>query len=167
MKIFVLAMSIVTGALASEPTDFTRYQIIIDRSPFGAVSAANTPEAVPNFAVRYQLVGIVTSNGTPAKVLAVLFDRDANRSWFKAEGELLKADGDLIEGGVKVLRIQDALTPKPKVVLQFGLETASLSFPERAAGPVAATVPGQPQPAPGAMPARPPFAGRVPFRRSN
>ena len=90
----------------------------------------------------------------------MLYDTEAKRSWYKAEGEM-------IDGGVKVLRIQDALTPKAKVVIQFGLETASLAFPERPAGTMAAPVPGQPQPAPGAIPARPPFAGRIPFRRSN
>ena len=160
MKSWVLAFVVTTGAVASEPQDFTRYQIIIDRSPFGPVSAANAPETVPNFAQRFQLVGIVTSNSSPDTAVAVLFDKEANRSWFKAEGEM-------IDGGVKVLRIQDALTAKAKVVLQFGLETASLSFPERSAVPVAAAVPGQPQPAPGAIPTRPPFAGRIPFRRSN
>ena len=162
MNAWGLALIVATSALASESQDFSRYQIIVDRSPFGPVTAAGTPETVPNFAQRFQLVGIVTSNGAAATVQAVLLDKDANpaRSWFKAEGEM-------IEGGVKVLRIQDALTSKAKVVLQFGLETAALSFPERPVGPVAAPVPGQPQPAPGTVPARPPFPSRIPFRRSN
>ena len=162
-------MAVATVALANEPADFSRYQIIVDKSPFGAVTAAGVPDAQPNFAQRFQLVGLVTSNGSPNKVLAVLLDRDANRSWFKAEGEWIKSDGDPNDSGVKVVRIQDALTPKAKVVIQFGLETAALSFPDRPAGPVAPAVPGQSQPAapnPGAVPGRPPF-GRIPFRRSN
>ena len=167
MRTWGLALVVATAALANEPADFSRYQIIVDRSPFGAVTAAGVPDAVPNFAQRFQLVGLVTSNGSPSKVQAILLDREANRSWFKAEGEWIKADADPNDSGVKVVRIQDALTTKAKVVIQFGLETAALSFPERPAGPVAAPVPGQPQPAPGAMPARPPFAGRIPFLRSN
>ena len=160
MKIGVLAFFVVGAAVASEPQDFARYQIIVDRSPFGPVTAAGVPEAVPGFAQRFQLVGIVTSTGQPVAVQSVLYDTEAKRSWYKTEGEM-------IDGGVKVLRIQDALTSKAKVVIQFGLETAALTFPERPAGPAAAPVPGQPQPAPGAAPARPPFAGRIPFRRSN
>ncbi len=167
MRTWSLALVVATVALANEPADFPHYQIIIDRSPFGAVTAAGVPDALPNFAQRFQLVGLVTSNGSPSKVQAILFDRDANRSWFKAEGEWIKADSDPNDTGVKVVRIQDALSAKAKVVIQFGLETASLSFPERTVGPAVAPVPGQPQPAPGAMPARPPFAGRIPFRRSN
>ena len=167
MRTWGLALVVATVALANEPADFSRYQIIIDRSPFGAVTAAGVPDALPNFAQRFQLVGLVTANGSPGKVLAILLDRDANRSWFKTEGEWIKADSDPNDTGVKVVQIQDAQTTKPKVIIQFGLERATLSFSERPAGPAVAPVPGQPQPAPGAMPARPPFAGRIPFRRSN
>ena len=161
MKLWLIAWALAGGAWATEPQDFVRYQVIVDRSPFGLVTAANMPEAVPSFAQRVQLVGIVTSTGQPILVQAVLYDREATRSWFKAEGEM-------IDGGVKVALIQDPLTSKAKVVLQYGLERASLTFPERAAGSAATPVPGQPTVnAPGAVPMRPPFPGRIPFRRSN
>ncbi len=160
MKLWCLALVVAGGAWANDLQDFARYQVIVDRSPFGPVTAAGVPEAVPGFAQRFQLVGIVTTTGFPVSAQAVLYDSEAKRSWYKAEGEL-------IDGGIKVLRLQDPLTTKAKVVLQFGLETASLSFPERSAVPVPAAVPGQPPPAPGAIAGRPPFAGRIPFRRSN
>ena len=144
-----------TGALATEPQDFARYQIIVDRSPFGAVAAANTPDAAPSFSKRFQLTGGVTSNGAPGIVLAVISDTESNRSLYKAEG-------DMIDGDIKVLRIQDGLTTKAKVVLQFGLEKAELTLQNRP-NTVVVGVPGQPQPAPGVMPPRP----RIPFRRSN
>lgn len=162
MKAWLIALLVAGAALADETQDFAKYQIIIDRSPFGPVTAAGVPDAVPNFAQRFQLVGIVTSTGMPVAAQAVLSDKEANRSWFKAEG-------DTIDGGVKVIRIQDALTSKAKVVLQFGLETATLTFAERPNTPAtAAPQPGQPpQPAPGGMPGRPPIVGRIPFRRSN
>ena len=162
MKIWVIALLVAGRVVAAESQDFARYQIIVDRAPFGAVTAAGVPDAVPNFAQRFQLVGIVTSTGLPVAAEAVLSDKEANnRALFKAEGEM-------IEGGVKVVRIQDALTSKAKVVLQFGLETATLTFAERQNTPTAGTPqPGQPPQPPGGVPGRPPIVGRIPFRRGN
>ncbi len=161
MKFLGLLFIVTAGAMAGESQDFARYQIIVERAPFGVVTSANAPETVPNFAQRFQLYGIVAFNNVPQ---AVLFDRESNRSWFKAEGEM-------IDGGVKVIKIQDKdmMTSRAKVVIQFGLETAALTLPERSASPVVvAPVPGQAQPAPnGAPPVRTPTGSRIPFRRSN
>jgi hypothetical protein len=157
---WALALFVVGNAFAAEPHDLARYQIIVDRSPFGPVTVTGVPDAMPNFAQRFKLVGIVTSTGLPVTVQAVLSDKETNRTWFKAEGEL-------IDDGVKVVRIQDALTSKAKVVLQFGLETATLTFAERSHTPVATASQPAPQPAPGAVPVRQPNVGRITPRRSN
>lgn len=72
-----------------------------------------------------------------------------------------------MDGGVKVVRIDQK--PVPKVLLQSGLETATLTFQERAAAPVAGPptaqplAPMQPTGAPG-QPV-PPIIRRSPFRR--
>lgn len=163
MKTWALAVVVASGAFATESQDFARYQIIVDRSPFGPVTAAGVPDAVPSFAQRFQLVGIVTSNGLPVTAQAVLLDKEPtpNRTWFKSEGEL-------IDGGIKVLKIQDAASSKAKVVIQFGLDTATLTFADRPNTPAAAAPqPGQPPQPPGGIPGRPPIIGRIPFRRSN
>ena len=139
--------------------DFARYQVIIDRSPFGTVTAegAAAGQMAP-FAAKYQFVGLVTSNATEGQPLqAIVFDKEANRTFFKSEGESL---GDAADPA-KIVRIEQA---PPKLVLQHGLETASLGFPERsnAPGPPGAPgvapnpnlPPGFPQPHPG-MPTPP------------
>lgn len=147
-----------TGARAETAQDFSRYQIIIDRSPFGAVktaavdSAANTPTFQ-----RYQLVAIVVSNGGLGPVQAGIFDRESNRSYYLAAGES-------IDTGLKVIKIDER--PPVKVELMAGLERAQLTFQDRPstpAAPVAGGIrppftPGNPSP----NPPPPPRGGRVP-----
>ena len=162
MNGLVIALVILSTAVADESQDFGRYQIIIDRSPFGHVTASGMSGSTPGFAQRFQLVGIVTSTGLPTTPQAVLFDKEANRSWFKSEGEM-------IDGNIRVVKIQDSFTNKAKVMLQCGLETATLTFAEHPNMPVTTTPPtGQPpQPTSGSIPERQPIIGRIPLRRSN
>ena len=75
----------------------SRYMIIIERSPFGPVGGTGPPEAAP-FAARYTLVGYVNSNDVARTPLAIIFNKETNRSYFRAEGETLD--------DVKVLRLE-------------------------------------------------------------
>jgi hypothetical protein len=144
--------------LHAETTDFSRYQVILDHTPFGPVTGG-PDTALPNFTARYLFVAVVSSNGEDGVLQAIIQDKEANRSYFRGQGETL-------DNNVKVLRIE----AKPaKLVLQSGLEVGTLTFQERtaaAAGPVAA--PGAPG-IPGAPPPMPTPTGvrRIPFRRGN
>jgi hypothetical protein len=140
-------------ALPESTHDFARYQIIIDRSPFGAIASGPGPAAA--FAARFNFVGLVSSNGVQSRLQAIIQDKEGNRSYFKSEGEAIE--------DIKVVKIEE----KPaKVVLQKGLESATLTFQEQSkvALPPPQAAPQQPQapPGPGV-----PGPRRIPFRRAN
>ena len=144
----------VTGAGAAETHDLGPYQVIIDRSPFGAVPGLEAADVQPDFATRFVLVGIVDSNGVANALQAIILDKQKNITHFKGEGETIDE--------VTVLHITDK---PPKVVIQRGLETATLTFPEKAPsgsglGPQPGNNPGFPSPGPGRM-------QRIPFRRGS
>jgi hypothetical protein len=143
-------------AINAEPTDFARYQVILDRAPFGPV-AAGAEVAQPNFASRYLFVALVNSNGEEGVLQAIIHNKETNHSSFRAEGEVLDND-------VKVVRIE---SKPPKVVLQAGLEVGTLTFQERTPGAAAPMMAGG---TPGAAPPPPPSPTgirRIPFRRGN
>jgi hypothetical protein len=173
---YCLGFLLLTSVAISE--EFSRYQPIIDRSPFGPVVASGVAEVAPGFAQRYQFVALVTSNAGAGLLQAIIFDRDTNRSYFRAQGETL-------DRAVRVERID---VDPPKLVLKSGLETAQLSFQARPATPVAAVAPGMPSRTgapPTATPYQPGSSGppaqigqpdqpsqpsgvrRIPFRRGN
>ncbi len=137
---------------ATETVNFARYQPIIDRSPFGQV-LSGAAEPTPNWMTRFTWGGLVVSNSGNGAVQAIILDKEGNRTYFRAEGEA-------IDPGVKVLRIE---RQPPKLVLQNGLETGTLTFQDR---PTVAAAPGAPPPgAPATAP--PPTIRRIPFRRGN
>lgn len=164
MKRYLGFLLLTSVALAE---DFSRYQPIIDRSPFGPVLASGVAEAAPGFAKRYQFVALVNSNSGDGMLQAIIFDREANRSYFRAQGETL-------DRAVKVERID---VDPPKLVLKSGLETAQLSFRARPTTPVGIgaaglqRLPGNPtgempgQPVQPDQPGQPPPIRRIPFRR--
>lgn len=143
-------MSSVAGA--TETVNFARYQPIIDRSPFGQVQSG-AAEPTPNWMTRFTWSGLVVSNSGNGLVQAIILDKEGNRSYFRAEGET-------IDPGIKVLRIEPQ---PPKLVLQNGLETGTLTFQDRptVAPAAAAAPPGSPAAAPA------PTIRRIPFRRGN
>ena len=145
----VLATSVLPVCLADHP-DFGRYQVILDRAPFGASAGAAEAEVQPNFAARYAFIGLVkTKEAGP--LLAMIQDKERNRNYFLAEGDAIPNES------VKVLHIER--TPS-KLVLQQGLETATLAYlPAGSAAPMAAP----PQPTGPAAP----MVGRrrIPFIR--
>ncbi len=157
-----LAGSLVGSAVHATDTlhDFSRYQIIVDRLPFGAMSGtADIPQ--PSFSAHYTFVGIVKENDTKP-LLAIIFDKDGSQTYFKAEGETI--------GDTTVVKIEKADKAQVKLVLKQGLEVATLLLETKmsvGAGPP--TPGGQPQPGiPGASPTLAPVqpgVRRIPFRR--
>lgn len=150
-------VAMVPDARAKETYEFSRYQVILDRGPFGPVTATEAAGATPGFASQLQLVGFVYSNSVLPQV--IIQDKQANNRWyFRAEGELVNE--------ATVVSIDIAAR---KVVLQKGLEKATLAVEERPNTP-APTPAAQVQPPgapPGAQFPTAPGARRIPFRRSN
>lgn len=150
---FVLIAGLLAGMASAETNEVSRYQVIVDRAPFGQVTPAGAAVAQPGFSTRFQFVGLVYSNSIP---LAIINDAQGNRPYFRFAGEMID--------DVKVVRIN---TNKPQqVVLQQGLVQATLGYEERKGGTASAT-PISPQPPhlfaptePGGAPPR-----RIPFQR--
>ena len=153
-----------TSKTSTNAHDFSRYQIILDRSPFcPPADAINAPQAP--FASRFSFIGTAKTNDNDP-VTAIIQDKEANnRIYFKTEGDTI--------GAVTIVSISQS--PGAKVVLKQGLETATLTLETKA------TV-GAPTPAPAAAPAvnpgLPGFPGqpatgvqapvrRIPFRRGD
>ncbi len=149
---------------AADTHTFSRYQIIVDRSPFGPVSAgADIPQ--PNFAARFSFIGTAKLDENQP-LLAIIQDKEANnRTYFKAAGETI--------GGATVVRIEKS--PATKLVLKQGLEVATLTLETKtgvgAAAASAAPAAGQPTSQPPPQPGRAPATGlpagvrRIPFYR--
>ena len=134
----LIIAAVVVGGLDS--ASFSRYQAIIDRSPFGATAGVEQGSLSPKSLARFQFVGLVTDIMGSGQLQAVILDTDTSRTFFKAQGEEFD--------GVKVVRIEQS---PPKLVLQAGLETGTLMFRERvntAAGRNLAATP----PLPGSVP---------------
>jgi hypothetical protein len=141
-------------AQANDTHDFTRYQIILDRSPFGSVTGGGADIPQPNFSARYGFVGTAQlSEASP--LLAIIQDKETSRTYFKAEGETI--------GNTTVVRI--GKSPGGKLVLKQGLEVATLTLETKAGVGAAPAGIGQPQPGqpPGMM--SPSGVRRIPFRR--
>jgi hypothetical protein len=147
------------AAPAADNHNFSRYQIILDRSPFSP-PAGSVEVQQPNFAARYGFIGTVKPDET-SPLLAVIQDKEAaNRIYFKEEGETI--------GGATIVSIGSS--PGAKLVLKQGLETATLTLEAKAGvgaaaapPPSAPAAPGAPQPVPlGQPPVR-----RIPFRRGD
>jgi hypothetical protein len=158
----VLAASLVGSAVHATDTshDFSRYQIIVDRLPFGAMSGtADIPQ--PSFSARYTFVGLVKEDETKP-VLAFIFDKEKSQTYFKAEGDTID--------DTTVVKIEKTDKGQVKLVLKQGLEVATLLLETKTGVGAAPPTPGaQPQPAlsgmaPGAVPVQP-GVRRIPFRR--
>ena len=148
---------------ATEPTrDFSRYQIILDRAPFGKMDASTEAAQQPGFSTRFTFVGIASEDGQP--LLAIIQENDTKHIDFKAEGESI--------GPVKVVKIEKTENGATKLVLKQDLEVATLVL-EAKPGTGAGSAPGQPsslgRPAPPGQPQPPmpaqPGIRRIPFRR--
>lgn len=147
-----------TSAPAADSHDFSRYQIILDRSPFSP-PAGSVEVQQPNFAARYSFIGTVKPDETKP-LMAVIQDKEAaNRIYFKEEGQTI--------GAVTIVSIGQS--PGAKLVIKQGLETATLTL-ETKAGVGAAVPPPAPVPGVGSQPPVPlgqPGVRRIPFRRGD
>lgn len=140
-------------ARSADAPDIAHYQIIAEKNPFGAMAAAGVAAETPNWCASYTFVGLVSDKDTNLP-LAIIGDTPKNRTYFRAEGELLDK-----EDIVKVTKIEQSPT---RVILQRQLESCTLAFTQTAPRP------GMPIPgAPGAPPGMPTDGGprRIPFRR--
>lgn len=162
--LLLMAGLAVARAHGIETVGFDRYQVIVERSPFGTPAGGGGPAApAPGWADAFTFVGVVPDPGT-TNVLAIIQDKE--RAYLRAAGEMI--------GDVKVKEIVVAGRAS-QLVLQRGLETAPLRFKDPAGGGVpplpamAAGTPGVPtvqapvvanQPS-GTVPPR----RRIPFRR--
>jgi hypothetical protein len=148
------------GAVRTTDTthDFARYQIILDRAPFGAMNSSGADAPQPSFAARFTFVGTAKlSNDQP--LLAIIADKEGNHIHFKAEGESI--------GPVTVVKIEKTDKGSAKLVLKQQLEVATLLLESKPA--VGGPAGGFPQPA---QPGQPPAPGvpqpgvrRIPFVR--
>jgi len=146
-------------AWAQEAKELSRYQVILERMPFGQVGTSSGAIKGPEFAQRFVFVGQVS--GITNEVSAIIQDLATKRTYFKSPGEMIE--------DVKVVRVDRV---PPKLLLQKGLETASLLYLPRATVPPAPGVAPSP---PGVVPpTHPPVHGeqpsgimqrRMPFRR--
>ncbi len=150
-------MAATAWAGTAEPLSFSRYQVILDRSPFGGLpNGAGGAAPQPNFADSYTFVGVVEEQGHK---LAIIQPKSTPRAEFKAEGETL--------GDVTVAKIEMA-GENSKLILQRGLEKATLSYlPRGGASAASAAPPSMPAFMQRPTPAVPvPLARRrIPFRR--
>ena len=144
---------------AADTHSFSRYQVIVDRSPFGTPSAgADAPQAP--FATRFNFIGTAQlSDSEP--LLAIVQDKEANnRIYFKSAGQAI--------GPVTVVSVEK--WPAAKLVLKQGLETATLTLETKpGAGKPAMSMgggrPSFPSPAQPRGPAVSPGPRRIPFFR--
>jgi hypothetical protein len=160
--LLLLAVLLADGRGWAATMEFSHYQIIIDRMPFGGMQGG-AAGAVPGFAARFVFVGLVSADFTGSRLQAVLLDKSGtNRAYFKGEGEMID--------DVKVAHIEAAL-PNRNVLLQRGLETATLTYePRGSSGPGTAAVGPAPGPNPMPVPTTtnvplPTGSRRIPFRR--
>ncbi len=113
-----VALSGVPLGGAEPPTrDFSRYQIILDRAPFGKMGELPEDAQQPSFSTRFTFVGIA-SEGDDQPLLAIIQENDTKHVDFKAEGESI--------GAVKVVKIEKSENGPTKLVLKQDLEVATL-----------------------------------------
>lgn len=146
---------------AEQTRDFSRYQVIVDRAPFGQMGATADNAQQPPFSTRFTFVGIA-SEGDDTPLLAIIEENDTKHIDFKAEGESI--------GNVKVVKIEKPENGPTKLVLKQDLEVATLTLESKsgsgagASGPSAAGQPPRPGQPPLPMTIQP-GVRRIPFRR--
>jgi hypothetical protein len=138
--------------------DFSRYQIIVDRSPFGPMSGMAPEVAQPSFSARYTFVGTAKLDDAQP-LMAIILDKEGSRTYFKSEGETI--------GDATIVKIEKMDKGPVKLTLKQGLEVATLTMETKASVGAAPPPPGaQPPAVPGQTLAPPgPGVRRIPFRR--
>ena len=140
-----VAMIAVGAASAADTLDFSRYQILIDRGLFGDISKPNQPGQQPPFAEKLALVAVLQSNDAAGPVQVIIEDKGSHKTYPP------RTEGETIGEGADAVKVVHIVAEKPEsVVVQSGIETATLTFSKTAAA--SAPVPGMPGPMPGVAP---------------
>ena len=75
-----------TFARATDGTrDFARYQVILDRAPFGAMPGTAVESQQPPFSARFTFIGTAKEGDKP--LMAIVMDKEGNRVRFVAAGD--------------------------------------------------------------------------------
>jgi hypothetical protein len=141
MKTYMLAILgtiLVASALcAIETADVlpARYQVIIERSPFGQVQGPGAGDLAPNWLANYVLTGLIQSNSGNGAVQAIISTKDNSRWYFRAEGEAVDS-GAIQEGfqqeGEAVAKWKRARLSSTQLSTYFVGATEHLEMRERA-----------------------------------
>jgi hypothetical protein len=153
-----------TFARATDGTrDFARYQVILDRAPFGAMAGTAVDAQQPSFSTRFTFIGTAKEGDKP--LMAIVMDKEGNRVRFVAAGDKI--------GPVTVVKIEKVDKAPAKLVLKQDLEVATLLMDSKGAGGGPSLPPGAGVPVPQMVqPGQPPIPGapqpgprRIPFAR--
>jgi hypothetical protein len=138
--------------------DFARYQVILERAPFGAMAGTDANAPQPSFSTRFTWIGTAKEDDKP--LMAIILDKEGNHVHFVAEGDKI--------GLVTVVKIEKPAKAPAKLLLRQDLEVATLTM-ESKVGSGAAPPAGAPQGAPPGQPSVPgvpqPGVRRIPFAR--
>ena len=151
-----------TFARATDGTrDFARYQVILDRAPFGAMAGTAVDAQQPSFSTRFTFIGTAKEGDKP--LMAIVMDKEGKNVHFVAAGDKI--------GPVTVVKIEKVDKAPAKLVLKQDLEVATLLMDSKAAGSGAPPAMEAPSPQP-MQPGQPPIPGapqpgarRIPFAR--
>jgi hypothetical protein len=159
----VCTLSISVGTTmvrATEGThDFARYQVILDRAPFGQMVIGGPESQQPGFSTRFTFVG-TAQVGPDQPLQAIIMDKEGNHVHFKSEGDTI--------GAISIVKIEKTDRGTTKLVMRQGLEDATFVLEPKAGGggpsPGSPATGGQPGQPPTPQPMQPGLR-RIPFRR--
>jgi len=114
MKWFAASLALLTVALVARAAEWDHYQVILDRHPFGALTAINT-NVMPDFAKSLRLSAIWMAHGQCRAGI------EANTDKIKRDYVLSR--GELSEDGLELV---DVNVTDEAAVIRKGVETATL-----------------------------------------
>jgi hypothetical protein len=114
MKGFAASLALLTAALVVRAAEWDHYQVILDRHPFGALTAVNT-NVMPDFAKSLRLSAIWMAHGQSRAGIEDNTD--------KIKRDYVLSRGELSEDGLELLDVNVA---EESAVIRKGTETATL-----------------------------------------
>ena len=136
LKVAIAGWGAVLAAHAATTTDFSRYQVILDRNPFGEVAPIVLPgaaglEAVKSFAKDYEMKAIIDDGD---KIQVGILDKKNKKHIYLDIGQEIS--------GMQLVSVN---YDKEEAVLQMGVETIVIKLhPDKDAAAAPAGVPGLP-----------------------
>ena len=114
MKPFAICLALLSAACLARATEWDHYQVILEKHPFGALTALNT-NITPDFAKSMRLCSIWMAHGQP-------------RAGFEDASEKIKRDyvlgrGEVSEDGIELV---DVNVGDESAIIRKGTETATL-----------------------------------------